>query len=180
MKNAFLWVFCIGILLSLGAKGASAKETPFISEFMAIGNRTLPDTSGATPDWIELYNPSDTDLNLSGYCLTDNPEDLKKWVLPSTLLPAGAYLIVYASGKNRAEAGSELHTNFKLAAEGEYLALVAPDGSSVVSEFSPTFPAQESGFSFGVEGQTENGLVGYFARPTPGAVNGRPLQAHKC
>jgi len=144
---------------------------------MAVGNRTLPDASGATPDWIELYNPTDTDLDLGGYCLTDNPVDLQKWVFPSTLLPARGYLIVYASDKNHAEAGAELHTNFKLAAQGEYLALVAPDGVSVLSEFSPTFPAQEPGFSYGVGGPPENSLMGYFARPTPGAFNAWPLPA---
>lgn len=177
MMDTLLRVFCISVVLSFYVEIVSAVETPFISEFMATGNRTLSDASGATPDWIELHNPGDTDLDLSGYCLTDNPDNPQKWVFPSTPLPANAYLIVYASGRNQAKAGAELHTNFKLAAQGEYLALVAPDGISVLSEFSPTFPAQEPGFSYGRGGHAENGLLGYFARPTPGAVNGWPLPA---
>ena len=49
---------------------------------------------------------------------------------------------MFASGKDRAIAGSELHTNFGLSAEGEYLALVAPDGTTIVHEYAPTFQPQ--------------------------------------
>ena len=47
--------------------------------------------------------------------------------------------------------GGQLHTNFRLSDEGEYLALSAPDGS-LVNEF--TFPAQREDVGYGV-GQVE-------------------------
>ena len=85
--------------------------------------------------------------------------------------------MVYASDKNRAAAGSELHLNFKLASGGEYLALVDPDGTTVVSEFTPTFPQQIEGFSYGVGGLAPADPPGYFASPSPGSANGTLLSA---
>ena len=45
-------------------------------------------------------------------------------------------------------AGEELHTNFRLSASGDYLALVRPDGT-VASEFTPDYPPQEANISYG-------------------------------
>ncbi|MFV2065607.1 MAG: lamin tail domain-containing protein [Pirellulales bacterium] len=68
------------------------------------------------------------------------------------------------------------HTNFKLSAGGEYLALVSPAGA-VVSEFGTgddDYPPQVSDVSYGLVpggGPREASPVGYFASPTPGAPN---------
>ena len=114
---------------------------------MAVGNDTLQDEDGDTPDWLEIYNPTGAELQLAGYHLTDDPTNLTKWTFPATFLYPGQYLVVFASDKNRATAGSKLHTNFKLANEGDYLALVAPDGTNIVSQFAPAYPAQAAGYT---------------------------------
>ena len=57
----------------------------------------------------------------------------------------------------------ELHTNFGLSSGGEYLALVAPDGTTVSTEFSPQYPEQRRNVSFGPDG--------FFLTPTPGEAN---------
>jgi hypothetical protein len=72
---------------------------------------------------------------------------------------------VFASGKDRRVAGAELHSNFRLDAAGEYLALVRPDGI-VAQEF--IFGHQRQDVSFGAAGSTNQFLL----TPTPGAVNG--------
>ncbi len=60
-------------------------------------------------------------------------------------------MIVFASGKDRRPAGAgDLHTNFQLAADGEFLALVEPDGVSVAAAFSPGYPAQQTDVSYGL------------------------------
>ncbi len=121
-----------------------------ISEFMAVNNGFLQDEDGQSPDWIEIYNTSGTEVNLGGWHLTDNANNLAKWTFPATNLPSFGHLIVFASGKNRAVAGRELHTNFELAGEGEYLALVEPDGVTIAHEFAPVFPPQRGNVSHGV------------------------------
>jgi hypothetical protein len=85
--------------------------------------------------------------------LTDSAADLTRWTFPATNLAAGGYLIVFASGKNRAVAGAELHTNFQLGNSGNYLALVQPDGT-VAHEFFPAYPQQRRNVSYGLEVQT--------------------------
>ena len=117
---------------------------PIISEFMAINESTLADEDGDYVDWIEIYNSGDEVANLKGFWITDDPEDLTQWRFPELSMDPGGFEVVFASGKDRDLAGSELHTNFKLDGDGEYLALVAPDGETVVQQFSPTYPPQVS------------------------------------
>jgi hypothetical protein len=121
-----------------------------ITEFMAANATSLADEDGDRSDWIELYAPCGTGLNLDGWYLTDDPTALSKWRIPAVQLGRGEFLVVFASGKNRGVAGSELHTNFKLSQEGEYLALVRPDGSTVAQAFGPGYPPQFPDVSYGI------------------------------
>ena len=130
---------------------------PLITEFLSSGNQTLLDVDGEFHDWIEIQNTGDMSIDLAGYSLTDEDTTgngtgtpVLKWQFPSKILDPGAYLVVFASSKNRAVSGHELHTNFQLASTGEYLALVAPNGTDVVSEFRTAFPQQLSGISYGL------------------------------
>ena len=123
---------------------------PVITELMADNTRTLKDEDGDFSDWIEIQNPDPVPVNLSGWYLTDDPNRLTQWAFPSTNLVPGQFLVVFASSKNRRVAGRPLHTSFKLDADGEYLALVRPDGRTIAAEFSPRFPAQWADVSLGV------------------------------
>ena len=121
-----------------------------ISEFMASNDSVFTDEDGDSPDWIEIQNTATLALSTSGWFLTDNRENLNRWQLPNIEIPAGGYLVVFASGKDRA--GSPPHTDFQLEADGEYLALVAPDGSTVATEIN--FPRQRTDISFGISRET--------------------------
>ena len=52
-------------------------NTPMITEFLATNNNGLVDNHGHTSDWIEIYNPNSTTLDLGGYALTDDPNNLR-------------------------------------------------------------------------------------------------------
>ncbi len=140
-----------------------------ISEFMADNNGVIRDVDGDKSDWIELFNASNQAVSLFGWSLTDDALNLRKWAFPGKSLAAGGRLIVFASGKDRTNAASQLHTNFKLDDDGEYLALVNPAGD-VESGFSPTFPKQKKDFSYGRANGAPS-VVGFFAKPTPGSAN---------
>lgn len=155
----------------------AADAPPYISEFMASNTRILADETGSYEDWIEIYNPSALTVNLDGWYLTDDEDDLTKWRFPATNLAGGRFLVVFASGENRRIPGARLHTSFSLSAGGEYLALVHPDGVTIASEFSPEYAQQIPDVSYGLV-QTPAGdtLVAgtnnvYFTAPTPGAAN---------
>src|ERR671912_1451380 len=91
-----------------------------INEFLANNNNGLLDQDNDRPDWIELRNTDAAPVNLGGYYLTDDAANPTKWRFPAVSIPAGGYLVVFASTKNRAVAGQQLHTNFALEANGEY------------------------------------------------------------
>jgi hypothetical protein len=97
-----------------------------ITEFMASNTHTLADEDGDFSDWIEIQNTSGTNVNLFNWSLTDSAGNPTKWLFPSTNIAPGSFMVIFASGKDRRIPGQELHTNFKLSADGEYLALFRP------------------------------------------------------
>ena len=146
MKMKLTLFFSCFLLLT----NALAADSVVISEFMAGNTKTLADENGSFEDWIEIANTGTTPVNLGGWYLTDAANNLTKWQFPATNLNAGGFLVVFASNKDRRVAGARLHTNFRLSATGEYLALVKPDGVTIASEFSPVFPPQANDVSFGL------------------------------
>jgi hypothetical protein len=116
---------------------------------MPANARILADEDGEFSDWIEIHNSGGTSVDLGGYFLTDDSQELTKWAFPSMTLPAGAYLVVFASAKNRTSDPSHLHTNFRLDAEGGFLALVTAEGATVLSAFNP-YPSVKEDVAFGI------------------------------
>lgn len=143
---------------------------PILSEFMADNGGSLLDQDGESPDWIEVHNPNAFPIALDGWSLSDDPLQTQRWSFPAgTTLAADDYLLVFASGKDRNDPNAELHSNFRLSAAGEYLALVTPN-QRLVQEFSPNYPAQYQDKSYGL---TDDGAThAYFSQPSPGAANG--------
>src|SRR5947208_16395304 len=92
----------------------SANAQVIISEFMADNKKTLADEDGQFPDWIEIYNTGAGTLNLGGWTLTDDPTHVGRWAFPDTNLIAKGFMVIFASGKNRAVPGAALHTDFSL------------------------------------------------------------------
>ncbi len=127
-----------------------------INEFLAINDTVLQDEDLGYSDWIELKNITSDTVDLTGWYLTDSTNNLTQWAFPSTSIASNSFLVVFASNKDRSVAGSELHTNFKLSGDGEYLALVKPDGETVVSEYAPQFPPQLADVSYGIIGSLTN------------------------
>jgi hypothetical protein len=144
----------LGVLIALGLCAPPHTHGALhITEFLADNGGSHLDGNGDASDWIEIFNSGPDTADLSDCYLTDERETLAKWRFPAVQLPAGGFLIVYASGKNRSVAGAELHTNFNLAKEGEYLALVARDGITVIAEFGSAqspLPAQFEDVSYGL------------------------------
>lgn len=92
-----------------------------INEIMASNSSTAADQDSEYDDWIELYNRTSSSIDLSGYYLSDDADELDKWEFPSgTTIDANGYLIVWAD-KDTLQDG--LHANFKLSANGETVTL---------------------------------------------------------
>ena len=91
----------LALLLSCPSSPPLAGE-PVISEFMADNTDTLRDADQDTSDWIEIHNPGPGPAQLGGWHLSDDAENLTRWTFPAGIeVAAGAYLLVFASGKDR-------------------------------------------------------------------------------
>ncbi|MFT6861986.1 MAG: hypothetical protein ACJAVK_000540, partial [Akkermansiaceae bacterium] len=135
---------------------------PIITEFLADNETSMIDPDGDFSDWLEILNPNPFVIDLGGWHLTDDPLDPEKYVIPPQQIPAGGFVVLFASGKPGA-------IDFKLSKEGGYLALGNPEGT-IVQEFSPRYPAQFDDVSYG---RSFEGTLTYLI-PTPGTANGPP------
>lgn len=162
MKLIFAGLFLFSVVFSLRAQVR-------INEVMASNQNTLADNAGQYSDWIELHNTTATSIDLANYYLTDDYSNLKKFRFTSSagqvVVPANGYLLVWASG---VVGRGVIHTSFSLSAEGEKVALVLPDGVTLVDSLS--YGPQRMDVSYG---RFPNGgtVLKYFAAPTPGLAN---------
>jgi PKD repeat protein len=145
-----------------------------INEYVASNKTGLMDEDGDHSDWVELCNVTDAPVSLQGWSLTDDEADPGKWLFPNVTIAPGGFLVVFASDKDRAPVPGELHTNFKLDADGEYLALIQNPSAPVVAS-SYEAREQRTDVSFGLVGMDtglpEPELYSFMTVPTPGAPN---------
>jgi len=153
--TGFIRIFSLVLASASVLSISNLFAAPVIVEFLATNDKSLYDEDGESSDWMEIFNPDQTPVDLSGWFLTNDSVELDKWQLPAgTILPPGGSLIVFASGKDR-DVG-EFHTNFKLNKDaGGYLALVESDGRSIAHDY-PNYPEQFDDFSYGLA-QTGSG-----------------------
>jgi len=163
------------LTLSLCAEAPAqrVRQTPItvvINEVLASNGHTLSDPQNQYDDWIELYNPGGLTVDIGGCYLTDDLARPTKWQVPTgdpgtTMIPAHGYLLLWADG-DLADAG--LHAGFRLDADGEDVALFAPDGLTLIDSLS--FGRQYTDMSYGryPDGAAELRLLTY---PTPGFLN---------
>nr|MDA3813197.1 lamin tail domain-containing protein [Candidatus Cloacimonadota bacterium] len=143
----------------------------YINEFLASNDACYADPYGEFDDWIEIYNAGNIVANIGGMYLTDDPEDLTNSLIPAdsldiTAIPPGEYLILWAD--KQPEQGVLHVEDVKLSGDGEYVALVDPDGITIIDDY--TFGAQTEDIS---EGRMPDGGTTwqFFDVPTPGASN---------
>jgi len=141
-----------------------------INEIMVSNSTLLQEDDGQFYDWIELYNRGDTAVNLLGYSLSDDQNNPSKWKFDDTTLGAGEYIVVLASGEPATDEQEVkkkyIHTNFRLSASGEVLALYDENIKLKDRYWIQTLPRDVSMGRV----QTQNELS-YFEAPTPNAAN---------
>ncbi len=151
-----MWSFTYKLLIAWALTAVTdSRADVWISEFLADNADGLRTASGQASDWIELYNSGPQTVDLGGWFLTDTASALTKWRFPDgTTLASNAYLLVFADSATVSVTNAELHASFSLSKDGEYLALVRPDGSTVADAFAPAFPPQYPDVSYGHEPRT--------------------------
>ena len=135
-----------------------------INEILLDNAYSIMDEDGDRPAWVELFNNSVKTINLSDYFLSDSDGNYYKWRFPDMELESGKYVVVFLSGKDRADTG--LHTNFKIG-EDESTLYITNRTKAEQTAFPFDFSVKEN-ISYGSAGE---GKWQYFGQPTPGAEN---------
>jgi CotH kinase protein/Lamin Tail Domain/FlgD Ig-like domain len=130
------------LILTLSVSVYHAQDV-VINEFLASNSTIAADQEGEYDDWVELYNNSTVEIDLSGWYLTDTEEVQDKWTFPALTIQPGEYLIIWTD--NDEEQGSD-HANFKLSMSGEEIVL-SDAGLNVIDQIS--FGAQLTDISMG-------------------------------
>jgi hypothetical protein len=163
MKINFYTILCFAVFPFI----ANAQQLK-INEVMASNTATLASDLGNFGDWVELYNLTNADIDLSGLYFTDDITIPTKYQFPTglstTIVPANGFKLVWADDSAQA-----LHANFKLSGTtGETIAIFAADGITLIDSIS--FGTQTTDVSFG---RTTDGGASWttFTVPTPGASN---------
>ncbi|MCC5876583.1 MAG: CotH kinase family protein [Candidatus Sumerlaeia bacterium] len=165
-----MMLFKRACLIIAGVMTANMAHAVMINEYMASNGSTIHDSEGDAPDWIELFNPSSEPIDLEGHHLSNNPNNPARWKFPSVEIPAGGFLLVWASGKDRIN-GEELHTNFRISSAGAPLLLVGPDGKTILDQVDEAAVPRDVSRGRVPDG---TGDFHFFHNPTPGAENDTP------
>jgi len=133
-----------------------------INEIQSSNTSTVADNFGEFDDWIEIYNPSNTPVDIGGLVLKDNVDT---WQIPAnTIILPNEFLLLWADDE---ESQGEYHTNFKLsAANGEFLGLFESDGLTEIE--SVNIPPLSENQSYV---KCLNGEWSIINDPTPLAIN---------
>lgn len=171
MKHRFFRHLLHLLPLFGGACGSNETSTSpaahlVINEIMPANKTTCADPLGVYSDWVELYNPGDQALDLAGYSVSDNPAEPRKAILAEGLSVAPkAVLLLWADD---VLTGGPTHLPFKLAKDGEQIALFDPS-SRKLDEFAWT--ATQADVSYG-RAPDGTGAFVTCVKPTCGALNG--------
>lgn len=136
-----------------------------INEVMASNRYTMTSETLGTPDWIELYNDSGEAIDLSGYGLTNNAKDFRKFTFPNITLDAGEYLVVYACDATENTGEDDLVTGFNISKSGELLFL-SDAYAGLVQQLE--VPELYSDVSYA---RSASGAYGFTFSATPGSTN---------
>ena len=162
MKRIFYLLFCIFYFQSADAQ-------LLINEYSASNYDSYQDNYGEYEDWIEIYNPTPTAIDINGWYLSDKINNPMKWQIPGSLtVPGIGGVLIYCSGRDELSAGIA-HTNFKLTQTKGNEVLILSDASGIIQDSIRIVPNQKGHST----GRTVGGSLtwGVFNPATPGTPN---------
>lgn len=112
-----------------------------ISEVMTSNRSAVPDENGSYPDWVEIWNSTDADINLKGVGLSDRADSIR-FLFPDVTLTAGGRTVVFCDDSNSTDA--VFHAKFKLSSVGETVYLYTPDAYEIDHVKLPLMAKNES------------------------------------
>ena len=151
-----------------------SKESMIINEIMVANVDMFVDPSWNYGGWVELYNPTDESANIGLYWVSDDPNNLKKAMLPRRIgsVPAHGYFTLWFdhadTRKDVGEKWLNTQVNMELDTDGGTIYISDEQGNLIVSQDYPAAIMRAS-YARKTDGGDE---WGWTAEPTPTATNG--------
>ena len=162
------------------AAATAAQGGVMINEVHAANWQGELDEDGDAEDWLELYNPTTIEIDLSGYGLSGNTASPFRWTFPDgQKIGPRAYLRVWLSKKNRATPGQPLHASFNLDNGADAIYLSASNATAtgiLVDSTRPALVKPDHSWCRMPSGQAGSPFQ-ICTQPTPGAANAGPAYA---
>lgn len=163
-------------LVAVGGCSTGGEEDPSVSkelrinEICASNGAVVVDNFGGAADWLEIYNPASEAVDLAGWFVSDKEDNLYRFALPSVVVPAGGYLLLWADDdlEQTDLEGGHVHLPFKLKAAAEGVYLSSP-GGTLVDGTAYSSALRDSSYARIPNGEGE---FTWCSIPTPGASNG--------
>lgn len=156
----------LNFYLMLGTPKNAQLKSIWISEIMVKNLSGILGADGQPVSWIELYNPTESDLSLSGMGLSNKKNDPYRCLLPDITLESKKHLLIYADGLGYIN-GNDLHTSFTLARNGGSLFITSADGT-LLDRLN--YPTQYFDIPYG-RLDWDGIAQGYLAAATPNSSN---------
>ena len=169
MRNNF-FRFLFLLLLPTATLAQKAADTPLIINEVQVANiDQYLDYANCYGSWIELYNPSDTVISVSGMHLTDGVNGMRLVSAQGSVPAKGFKTFWFDHYSTDGNYGSNARRQipYKLEPEGGTISLLAPDSSVISSvDYPPSIP--RCSWARTQDGGDE---WSYTSNSTPGATN---------
>ena len=138
-----------------------------INEYLTSNNTAAHDEFGEFDDYVEIYNPANVAVDMSGLHLTDTLDFPAQYSIPSGVtIPAHGHLVFWCDSQ---PAQGPFHTNFNLARAGEAIGLFDTDENGFAEIDSTSWVNATTDVPVG---RFPDGAPGFVnVRATPGATN---------
>ena len=150
--------------------GGGTPGTARIAPSQVLINEVLANSASPLLDFVELANPTNADINIGGWYLSDSENDLQKYLIPAgTVIPAGGF-VVFDEDDFNASPGQI--GNFSLSSSGESVWLTATSNGQPQFIDNVSFTGSFEDQSYGrLDASTGESRLAPLAFRTPGAVN---------
>ena len=153
-----------GVTITVTDRPATASNL-VINEVMVSNVDEFVSPANNFDGWVELYNPSDETVSLTGLYLSDDADSLMKWKMPfeAGVLPAKGYTLIWFDSNDKASANAP----FKLDVDGGTLYFSDAAGQLIISQGYPEGVERVS-YARTTDGGDTWSMTG---EPTPAATN---------
>ena len=133
-----------------------------ITEYMTHNKNSYYDSYGNYYDFVEIYNSGNIDYSLNGLYISDDINNLKKYMLSDVVIEKGKYIVIHFTSTDVSYEDG-VYVNFGLSDNDEWI--IISNGNKIIDKVKMVKLCDDVSY-----GKIDNKWY-YFTKPTPGSIN---------